>query len=247
MLVSAIMPTGRVPARRALSGVAIECFFQQTYDDRQLVIVNHSDDPFAIRDKRVKEVMVNRPDTMGELRNLALDAADGDLILTWDDDDWYDPRRMEIQVDALRRTGKAVVLTCYTTCDLHSGEAFVRGCCYYVGGGCSSTVLFPRGSMRYRPLEHHEDGNLTKDLHAAGMLAPVDNWDRPLLYVRACHGANICSRDFMLRAARRESRELTPAERQRLCPIVDVYVRHGAIRENPLRWASQQIPHSSHG
>lgn len=193
------------------------------------MIVNHSDEPFALSDPRVKEVMVERPETLGELRNMALDAADGELVITWDDDDWFDPRRMEIQADAWRRTGKANVLTCYTTCDLQTGEAFVRGCCYYVGGGCSSTVLFPRGAARYLHLERHEDGNLTKDLHAAGMLGTVDNWNQPLLYARTFHGANIWSRDFILKAGRRESRELTDRERAGLREVLGVYARHGAL------------------
>jgi len=43
--VSAVMLSGDV-ARRPLARIAIECFRRQTLDDRELVIVNSSGEPF---------------------------------------------------------------------------------------------------------------------------------------------------------------------------------------------------------
>ena len=43
--------------------------------------------------------------TIGEKRNLACDLATGELILHWDDDDWYAAWRIEYQVWSLLRSG----------------------------------------------------------------------------------------------------------------------------------------------
>ena len=42
------------------------------------------------------------PRTLGELRNVSIDAASGDLVCQWDDDDRYHPRRLELQLAAMR-------------------------------------------------------------------------------------------------------------------------------------------------
>src|SRR5581483_326842 len=37
----------------------------------------------------------------GQKRNIAVAESDGELIAHWDDDDWYDPRRLEYQLAPL--------------------------------------------------------------------------------------------------------------------------------------------------
>ena len=39
--------------------------------------------------------------TLGAKLNLACDYARGEIIAHWDDDDWYAPRRLSTQVEAL--------------------------------------------------------------------------------------------------------------------------------------------------
>ena len=147
MLVSAIMPTGRLPGRRALSQVAIECFFRQTYPDRQLVIVNHSEEPFGLEDPRVKEVVVRRPPTLGELRNIGLDAADGELLITWDDDDWHHPCRMEKQAAVWNK----LVRPLCSRVTPHGIFKVVRHLCAVVGRTRRGAAV-ARFSSRARPI-----------------------------------------------------------------------------------------------
>lgn len=49
--------------------------------------------------------VVHDPDptsaTLGELRQMALDSTDADVVIWMDDDDWYHPRRIELSVAAL--------------------------------------------------------------------------------------------------------------------------------------------------
>jgi len=89
-LISCIMPTRgfAFPAR-----LAIDCFCNQTYPNRELVIVSATVDSEVkalvaqLRDPRIR--MIEAPDaqTVGALRNAAIAEAEGDLISIWDDDD----------------------------------------------------------------------------------------------------------------------------------------------------------------
>ncbi len=100
-LVSCIMPTFD---RRAFVPRALRCFAAQDYANRELVIVDDGTDPVADlvpRDERVRYLRLDARATIGHKRNLACRAAAGDVIVHWDDDDWYPPDRVARQVAAL--------------------------------------------------------------------------------------------------------------------------------------------------
>ena len=102
-LISCLMVThGHLfPAR-----FAIQTYLRQTYAARELVIV--CDSPAAelrahveaLGDSSIRFVQVRRG-TLGELRNASLEAARGELVAQWDDDDLYHPQRLELQARAL--------------------------------------------------------------------------------------------------------------------------------------------------
>lgn len=92
--------------------LAIESFRAQTYPDTELVIVTEAPDPALVAHVRalgaenVTLLHVRDPSpTLGDLRNIAVEHATGALVCQWDDDDLYDPRRLEIQYAALVQTG----------------------------------------------------------------------------------------------------------------------------------------------
>jgi len=91
---------------------AIDCFARQTLRDRELVIVHDGsrelDAEIAseIRRHPGADARVHREpggSTLGELRDVAVSMARGDLICQWDDDDLNHPRRLETQLRELRR------------------------------------------------------------------------------------------------------------------------------------------------
>lgn len=82
MTVSCIMLAS--PGRERLREMAIRCYLNQTYPDKQLIVVDGS-----------------TGESIGTLRNKACAAASGDLIAHWDDDDWSSPTRIEDQVSFL--------------------------------------------------------------------------------------------------------------------------------------------------
>jgi glycosyltransferase involved in cell wall biosynthesis len=104
-LVSCIMPTRN---RRQMVGRAIAQFLAQDYPRRELLIVDDGDDPIADlvpADPLVRYLRCDGRMRLGAKRNMACEAAAGDLIAHWDDDDWMAPWRLSYQVGELLRAG----------------------------------------------------------------------------------------------------------------------------------------------
>jgi ADP-heptose:LPS heptosyltransferase/SAM-dependent methyltransferase len=104
-LVSCIMPTAN---RRAFVPAAIACFLGQDYPERELLILDDGTDcvrDLVPADPRIRYVPLSAPMPLGAKRNRACELAGGDLIVHWDDDDWYPPDRITRQADALLRRG----------------------------------------------------------------------------------------------------------------------------------------------
>lgn len=100
-LVSCIMPTRD---RRRFVPLAIRYFLRQNYSRRELIIVDDGDDDvkdLVPQDPRVRYIRLDGRITIGAKRNLACEAAAGDVIIHWDDDDWMAPGRISYQVARL--------------------------------------------------------------------------------------------------------------------------------------------------
>jgi glycosyltransferase involved in cell wall biosynthesis len=92
--------------------LAVQCFLDQTYANRELIILDNNPDGQTIehllpQDERIRYYRVPRQ-PVGALRNLGTSYANGEICITWDCDDWYAPTRIEEQVKRLQETGKAV-------------------------------------------------------------------------------------------------------------------------------------------
>jgi len=74
---------------------AIQCFENQTLADSELVIVDESEDGLAayvqtLANSRIRFIRPEKENlSLGELRNLSVQEAQGDIVVQWDDDDWY--------------------------------------------------------------------------------------------------------------------------------------------------------------
>ena len=100
--------------RLALAQRAIRCFGDQTYPERELIIVSEGErdyrtaleryiDQHAI--ERARVVPAEPGATLGELRNRTLDEAAGPIVCQWDDDDLSHPNRLAEQSEAMEREG----------------------------------------------------------------------------------------------------------------------------------------------
>lgn len=88
---------------------AIDAFLKQTYEPKQLVIVDDSTDAMPIEvnqllaaNKRsIKYVRLAKRRTIGYKRNKAISSSTGDVVSIWDDDDIHFPSRLDVQVRTL--------------------------------------------------------------------------------------------------------------------------------------------------
>jgi len=82
------MPTRN---RRLFVVQAVAQFLAQDYGDRELIVVDDGEDAVADllpADSRIRPLRLDRRATIGAKRNIACEAAAGEVIAHWDDDDW---------------------------------------------------------------------------------------------------------------------------------------------------------------
>jgi len=100
--VSCVMPTYN---RRSFAARAIRFFGQQDYPDRELVILDDGEDLIEDLvpddDPCIRYVRLEDRATIGRKRQLACEIAAGEVLVQWDDDDWFGPTRLSRQVAPL--------------------------------------------------------------------------------------------------------------------------------------------------
>jgi O-antigen biosynthesis protein len=122
-LVSCVMPTAN---RRAMVRRAIAYFERQDHPARELVILDDGEDRVADlvpADPRIRYLTSERTMGLGDKRNAACEAARGEVIVHWDDDDWFAPHRLSYQLRELARSGADV---CGTSRQLYLKPATLR-------------------------------------------------------------------------------------------------------------------------
>jgi glycosyltransferase involved in cell wall biosynthesis len=104
------MPTWN---RRQFIRAAIQSFLDQTYEPRELVIVDDGDDrieDLIPDDPRIRYLGLDGTHKLstGYKRNVCCEAAKGEIICHFDDDDASMPTRIADQVERLQKTGKPI-------------------------------------------------------------------------------------------------------------------------------------------
>ena len=109
--------------RPHLLPIAIACFEHQTYEDRELIIVDDGD-RFPVQEPESESIRLVRvpPGTpLGIKLNCGIDAGRGQVCMKMDDDDWYAPEYLETSVSALMESRRSV---CQPTVVFHMGFLF---------------------------------------------------------------------------------------------------------------------------
>ncbi|MDB5145993.1 MAG: glycosyltransferase, partial [Mucilaginibacter sp.] len=97
--------------RREFIPHAIHYFLRQDYPNKELIIIDDGTD--VIRDivpdiENIRYYYLDNKITLGAKLNMACDYAQGNILINWDDDDWYASRRITYQVKALKNNGTDV-------------------------------------------------------------------------------------------------------------------------------------------
>lgn len=185
---------------------AIACFRHQTEPSRELVIVHQGLD-FNVENLPPNERYIEKPKdkTLGELRNVALEHATGEFVIQWDDDDWYHPHRMQVQLEAivgqppyrmgapLETIGEAhaVLLNSWYTLDQETGKEYRS---FHRKYGWEGSVLMRRSSALAIRYPHTSKGEDSSFMARFSTRFRVRRIDCPWLYTYIFHGGNTWDR-----------------------------------------------------
>jgi glycosyltransferase involved in cell wall biosynthesis len=188
--------------RRRLCRRAICCYKRQTYPDRELVVVDDGEQDLlpvlsAVPDEELTYVQLesDKNYTLGRLRNVALESANGQFMAQWDDDDWYHPERIETQAQVLRDGYEACCLQ-GTLMHIDSPKYVDHPYIGYLEDGVPGTIMHRSDpEIRYPEIRQAEDS------------AYLQKWkdkkykiikNKTHLFIRCFHGDNTWKKGHFL-------------------------------------------------
>jgi glycosyltransferase involved in cell wall biosynthesis len=109
--VSIVTPTWN---REAFLPAIHACVRQQSYENFEWLVLDDSETPSAelagCQWDKLKYIHSTRRMSIGEKRNLLISEASGDIIVNFDDDDFYGPDYVKNRIEALDASGKKLSL-----------------------------------------------------------------------------------------------------------------------------------------
>lgn len=222
--VSCLMVTADRPL---LAQRAIRCYRNQTYENKELVIIDDGKadmEPLLV-DLPPEEVVYikleKKPEnTLGGLRNISLEAASGAFILQWDDDDWIHPERIEKQVRILQQGYDACALY-GSIMHLDTPEFFRHPYIGYLKNGWPGSIMHRRDPrIRFPELRKAEDSvYLHQWMKRRFVRLPAED---SYLHIRCYHGNNTWDKKHFLTKMRNTFSDLVSYGWHR-------YIRHNLL------------------
>ncbi|GAA3367974.1 hypothetical protein GCM10020367_64420 [Streptomyces sannanensis] len=177
--------------RSATARRAITCFRNQTYPNLELVVVEDGTSDALeqhIRDLGDSRIRHHRlpPEgrTLGELRNETVERATGPYVCQWDDDDLYDPERVETQMAAILALGAEACFLVRERLWWPARHKLAISCARVWEG---SMVCAKDRLPRYPAQRRGEDTPVAEEVVRTCRVVQVD---APELYTYVCHGNN---------------------------------------------------------
>jgi glycosyltransferase involved in cell wall biosynthesis len=234
---------------------SVQCYVDQTYPNRELVIVTEAPRDYQ---KKIKDYLSGRDDvhfvflngwySLGALRNISMSLCYGDVFVQWDDDDFNAPERLAVQYSYLSRHPKARV--CFLSDQLHyyfnSGYLFWEDWAQYCSNGIKKCSLIPGTIMAYRRHFHNkypsagsycsagEDSVLTTTLCENDIdndqVVLMSNYGYVQMYT--FHGNNVWDEEHHLKISKNRSLPVSyiNKNRQRICDTINYLELEGTIK-----------------
>jgi len=171
---------------------AIRYFQRQDYPNRELVILDDGEEDvrdLIPADPRIHYKRLSARRTLGAKQNLCVAESRGDLIIHWDDDDWFASNRITSQVDSLLRSGSEICgLAALLFHDLQNGRTWLYeypGQFWLAGG----SLLYTKDLWSRHPFPDRQLGADTTFVwsHPSLSAAVCANFE---IYVAMIHGSN---------------------------------------------------------
>lgn len=207
--VSCLMVTANRPQFVAR---AISHFEEQTHARRELVIIDDGEiDLSNIVDRSPQRGLIRyyrlSSDSglnLGQLRNKSIEVADGNWCIQWDDDEWYHPQRIEVQLAEAMNRGVGSSALKWTLMHINDGGV-MQDKLFRADTGLATpgTLLFHRDAgIDYRPLSRNEDGFFMREVCDKVGIAVLGR-DSSHLFIRVFHGGNTWESEHFLRRLHR--------------------------------------------
>jgi glycosyltransferase involved in cell wall biosynthesis len=171
--------------RPHLLPIALACFEHQTYQNRELIVVDDGDqfhaDLSSLQSSAVRLIRVPPGTPLGIKLNHGVNAASGRLIMKMDDDDWYAPEYLETSVNGLLKAERD---HCGPTLVFHMGFLFFELRTWQVHESIDTnapgaTLLFSKADWArrpFRPVANDEDTWFYRDqMRAGGRFLTIDS------------------------------------------------------------------------
>jgi glycosyltransferase involved in cell wall biosynthesis len=172
--VSCIMPTAN---RQKYVPFAIQHFLAQDCESKELIIIDDGKNPIESLvpdDDRINYKYSKKVKSVGTKRNLACDLAKGDIIVHWDDDDWYAPDWLSRQINILTSSGADICgiehVNFYSTITdtLWKGTSLNRNNPNYRTFLYGATLSYPKSFWQNNPFENRKAGEDSEFLNSPG-------------------------------------------------------------------------------
>lgn len=149
--------------REELFQRSLEHYTNQTYPNRELVIVNEGPKSYQkfIREQTssredVKYIFLDGDYTLGALRNISITLCNGDIWVQWDDDDFNLPERLAVQYSFFSKHPEAKI--CYLSDQLHyyfnCKELYWNNWLAFHSGNSKKWALIPGTGMAWKKQIH---------------------------------------------------------------------------------------------
>ncbi len=208
-LVSCLMVTAN---RGDIARIAIECFKEQTWVNKELVIIDDGEEDYSdliasFDCSDLVRYIKLQPESprlsLGELRNISIEEARGEWCVQWDDDEWYHPERLAVQLNAAVQADVGASALKWTL--MHVKDDSDQSLTFRGDSGIATpgTLMFRKGDERYPHLARNEDGIFLRDVKDNHGLVVLDE-NHSHLFIRVFHGSNTWEKDhFLARLHRR--------------------------------------------
>jgi glycosyltransferase involved in cell wall biosynthesis len=191
------MPTSN---RRRFIPQAVRCFLRQDYSNLELLVVDDGADRISDclpENDRIRYLHLDQKMTIGAKRNLACEQARGEIIVHWDDDDWYPTDRVSRQIKPLReRTCEVSGTSRILYLDLNNTRVweyrYPATNASWVGG---NTLAYRKSFWASHKFPDIQIGEDSRFVWSAGSNSIRDLMD-PTLCVATAHAENTSRKDL---------------------------------------------------
>lgn len=187
-----MMITGKSPCRYQLALKSIENFFEQSYTNKHLMIINHGNQKLNINNnENITEIIIDKKSTsLGNLRNLCLYLIpDNHYWTLWDDDDYRSTNYLEYLYNNLK-TNNADTVLFTKRLEYNYNNDYVWESQLKTGYVTLLSLKKPNQLVKYLDKDSMEDLNLIKDLRNNGHKIHIIKDNDPKIYIRLVHTDN---------------------------------------------------------